>query len=290
MRRVFLPTTSDELWACLDAHPSARIFSGGTDLFVKLRREKPEASALVGLERIAALKDITEAGGEIRIGACATFAELLRHGLISNSLPVLHRALAVLGSPPIRAMGTIGGNICTASPAGDTLPPLYVLQASVETASATGVRLIPIKDFITGPGQTRLGVGEMVTAVRIQKPAGVNIQHYEKVGQRKSMACAVASFAALIRLAPSGIIQTARLAWGSVGPTVVTDESLENFLTGKKLSPETLSDAAKKVRCTVHPIDDIRASADYRRQISGNLLYRLLATTPAGNDAWKETR
>ncbi|MDD3249810.1 MAG: xanthine dehydrogenase family protein subunit M [Smithellaceae bacterium] len=289
MREVFLPATLAELWSLLDLHPRALLFAGGTDLFVKMRAGKTDAGALIGLERITSLKEIREEQNDILIGAGATHAELLRHRLISTHLLVLHRALAVLGSPPIRSMGTIGGNLCTASPAGDALPPLYVLRASVETASAAGTRLTPIKDFIAGPGQTRLGADEIVTAIRVQKPADFNIQHYEKVGQRKSMACAVASLAALIRLDPSGAVQTARLAWGSVGPTVVTDEGLDNFLVGQTLSRETLGAAAEKIRRAVSPIDDIRASADYRRQISGNLLYRLSASAPAGNDAWDET-
>ena len=196
--------------------------------------------------------------------------------MIKTHLPVLVQALRTLGAPPIRTMGTIGGNICTASPAGDTLPPLYVLRAVLEIGSLHSHRTLPIRDFIVGPGKTQLKAGEILMAVRVKKPQGFNLQHFEKVGQRKSMACAIASMAVLLKVTPSGIIEEGRLAWGSVGPTVVTDKGIEEFLIGKKISKKTLFDTAERLTSVVFPIDDIRASADYRRTVSGNLLLRLM--------------
>jgi len=276
MRQVYLPSSMQALWACLKDNPDAALFAGGTDLFVKMRAEKLDAPALVGLERIPDLQGINEDSNNIRIGATVTHAELLRHPAVKEHLPVLCRALSTLGSPPIRNMGTIGGNICTASPAGDTLPPLYVLQAWIETVSASDTRLMPIADFIRGPGKTRLKAGEIIAAVHVEKPAGVHLHHFEKVGQRKSMACAIASLAALLQLSSSQTIAKAHLAWGSVGPAVVTSRDIEDFLIGKKLTRETLAAAADMISRVVTPIDDIRASADYRRRVSGNLLLRLL--------------
>jgi CO/xanthine dehydrogenase FAD-binding subunit len=274
--QVYLPHTLVELWSYLDGESEAVIYAGGTDLFVKMRAGKAAAApALICLERLAELRDVRETAAGIRIGAAATHTELLRHPLIVSYLPVLAQALQMLGSPLIRNMGTIGGNICTASPAGDTLPPLYILQAEVELSARDTVRTLPIREFITGPGETQLQKGEILTGVVVKKPVGYNIHHFEKVGQRKSMACAVASMAALLRLSPSGVIEAARLAWGSVGPTVVT-AAVEDTLIGKKLSQETLAAAAGRIRQIVAPIDDVRASADYRRTVSGNLLLRLL--------------
>lgn len=275
MRQVHLPQTLADLWSLLNADSSALIFSGGTDLFVKMRADKVAATTLIGLERIAELRDIREEDGVIRIGACAAHENILRHPLIAAHLPVLIQALRTLGSPPIRTAGTIGGNICTASPAGDTLPPLYVLRAKVEIASQKGSRSMPISDFIVGPGQTRLAAGEIVAAVCVKKPVKFNVHHFEKVGQRKSMSCAIASMAALLGVTPSGVIEECRLAWGSVGSTVTTDTGIEDFLTGKILSQETLSAAARQVSRLVSPIDDVRATVDYRRTVSGNLLLRL---------------
>ena len=281
MTQVYLPRTLAELWSCLDGEPGALVYAGGTDLFVKMRAGKTgPAPALICLERLEELKEVRETTAGIRIGGAVTHAELLRHPLILTQLPVLTRALQTLGSPLIRNMGTIGGNICTASPAGDTLPPLYILQAEVELCRHDVVRILPIQEFIIGPGETQLQKGEILTGVVARKPTGYNLHHFEKVGQRKSMACAVASMAALLRMSPSGVIEAARLAWGSVGPTVVTTVAVEDTLTGEKLSQETLTAAAGRIRQLVSPLDDVRASADYRRTVSGNLLLRLLDTRP----------
>lgn len=280
MTQVYLPHTLAELWSYLDMEPEAVVYAGGTDLLVKMRAGKAAAvPALICLERLAELRDVRETAAGIRIGAAATHTELLRHPLILSCLPVLAQALQTLGSPPIRNMGTIGGNICTASPAGDTLPPLYILQAEVELYTRDIVRILPIREFITGPGETQLQKGEILTGVVVKKPVGYHIHHFEKVGQRKSMACAVASMAALLRLSPSGVIEAARLAWGSVGPTVVT-AAVEDTLIGEKLSQVTLAAAALRIRQIVAPINDVRASADYRRTVSGNLLLRLLDARP----------
>ena len=281
MTQVYLPRTKAELWSYLDGEPEAIVYAGGTDLLVKMRAGKAAAApALICLERLTELRDVQETADAIRIGAAVTHGELLRHPLISTHLPVLAQALQTLGSPLIRNMGTIGGNICTASPAGDTLPPLYTLHAEVELCRRSTIRILPIREFITGPGATQLLKGEILTGVVLKKPVEYNFHHFEKVGQRKSMACAVASMAALLKITPAGVIEAARLAWGSVGPTVVTAAAVEDALIGKKLSPEALAAAAERIRQIVMPIDDVRASANYRRTVSGNLLLRLLDARP----------
>ena len=308
---VVFPRGLPELFAAL-AEPGARILAGGTDLLVRLRAQ-PEAAAaatLVCLERIAALRGVREEssgtvgglfsnqagdpedataraagpaglGGTLhrvlRLGAACTHAELLAHPLIRARLPMLAQALAVLGSPPVRNMGTLGGNLCTASPAGDCLPPLLALGAEVELASASGVRRLALADFVLGPGRTALEPGEALMAVHVPVP-GVDVrQHFEKVGRREALAVAVVSLAALVRLGHGGKISEARLAWGSVGPTVWRCPEAEAALIGSKLSLSALSEAAAVVRARVQPIDDVRASADYRREVAGNLLLRLAA-------------
>jgi CO/xanthine dehydrogenase FAD-binding subunit len=279
MTQVYLPRTLTELWSTMDREPEALIYAGGTDLLVKMRAGKVAAApALICLERLAELRDIRETAVGIRFGAAVTHTELLRHPLILSRLPVLAQALRTLGSPLIRNMGTIGGNICTASPAGDSLPPLYILQAVLELRNRDAVRILQIREFIIGAGKTQLQKGEILTGITVKKPVGYNVHHFEKVGQRKSMACAIASMASLLQVSPAGVIEAARLAWGSVGPTVVTAAVVEEALIGEKLSRETLAAAAGKIRQIVQPIDDVRASAEYRRDISGNLLMRLLAT------------
>ena len=275
MRPVYIPLTLAELWKCFAENPQALLYAGGTDLLVNMRNGNIDPPALICLERLQELKGVEELPTGVRVGACTTLADLLGHSLMQKHFLVLIKALQVLGSPLIRQMGTIGGNICNASPAGDTLPPLYILQAQVELRTATAYRTLPISEFICGLRQTQLQPGEIVSAIIMKKSSAYNIQHFEKVGLRKSLACSIVSMAALMRLSPEGIIESARFAWGSIGPAVVTSTAVEELLIGKKITAATLETAAAVIRQTVSPIDDVRAEAAYRRDVCGNLLLRL---------------
>jgi CO/xanthine dehydrogenase FAD-binding subunit len=275
MRQVFLPNSLPECWDILEQEPQALVYAGGTDLLVQWRGGDIDARTLVCLERIGDLQGVREEGAHLWLGAGSTHADLLGDPLVQRHLPVLAKALKTLGSPLIRNMGTIGGNVCTASPAGDTLPPLYILDAELELQSRAGRREMPIGDFITGPGTTDLRRGEILTGVLVRKPEGCHIHHYEKIGQRRALACAIASMAAMIQISETGVMTAVRLAWGSVAPTVVASPDVEALLIGQPLSRITLERAAILVRKTVSPIDDVRASASYRREVAGNLLLRL---------------
>lgn len=283
---VLLPRTLKDVFAALEK-PGARVLAGGTDLLVRLRPGldgvgREEAQTLVGLERIEELRAVREEGGVgvgrvLRIGAMASHAALLEHALVRAKLPVLAQALAHLGSPPIRNMGTIGGNLCTASPAGDTLPPLTVLGAEVELASRKGSRRLPVAEFLRGPGKTALAPGEVLTAVRVPIPCAGHVQHFEKVGRRAALAVAVVSLAACIRIGRGGLVARASLAWGSVAPGIWRCPEAEAVLAGRRLTLTSLREAAAIVRREARPISDVRASADYRREVAGNLLLRLAA-------------
>lgn len=274
--KVFLPASLTELWQITGNHPESAIMAGGTDLLVRLRAEGRKIPKLVCLERIEELQTIEASGRSIRIGSAATLTSLLQNETISEHLPVLHRSIAELGSPLIRNMATMGGNICSASPAGDTLPALYVLKANLVLKKQTGERTIPIDRFFTGPGQTILARDEILHSILITVPEDFNIHHFEKVGQRKALAISIVSFAALLHI-EDGMVQKVRMSWGSVGPTIVHCREAEKALTGRTLSPENLEAAAHLARKAVIPISDIRADAHYRRQVAGNLLLRLAA-------------
>jgi len=275
MNQVLLPRSLNGLWVVMRDLPDAAVYAGGTDLLVKMRSGSIPAKDLICLERIAALKGVVDHGDRLVILACTTFTQLLDEPAITKDLPVLAHAIASIGSPLIRNMGTIGGNICTASPAGDTLAPLYALNAQVELASETEVRRLPISRFILGPGRTLLESGEILSAIHIEKPHPKTIQHFEKVGRRNALACALASLAAVLRVSDNGIVLAASLAWGSVGPTVVTCPEAADRLINQPLSLDRLAEAAAIVQKAVCPITDIRATADFRRAIAGNLLLRL---------------
>ena len=278
MREVYTPGTLEDLRGCFESAPDAVVYAGGTDVLVGIRKGLANPEVLICLDRIGELKGVEENGEEIRIGSCETHTALIENRLIRTHLPVLRQAIKGIGSPLVRNMGTIGGNICTASPAGDTLPPLYALQAEVELRSRESTRRMPIAEFITGPGVNRLQPAEIVAAVRVKIPKEYNLHHFEKVGLRNALACSVVSLAALLRVTPEGVVEKISLAWGSVGPTVVGCPRAEKAIAGGPLTMDRLAAAADIVRQAVSPISDIRAGADYRRMVAGNLLLRLART------------
>jgi xanthine dehydrogenase FAD-binding subunit len=273
--KVFLPRTLNELWNVLDAEPEAKVYAGGTDFLVGFHERAPQPASLVCIERISEIKGVSERGDWIWIGAATTHRMLLTDSAIREHAAVLALGVSVLASPPVRNMGTIGGNIVNASPAGDSLPPLYVLGAEVEIESRISTRRIPIQEFILGPGVVDLRRGEIVTGLRVRKASHFAVHHYEKVGRRKAQACSIVGMAALIRLSESKIVEEIRIAWGSVGPTVVTIPDVEHFLVGKPLGVESLSEAMPLVSGSVSPIDDVRATAEYRREVAARILLRL---------------
>jgi CO/xanthine dehydrogenase FAD-binding subunit len=278
MGKVYLPGSLQAVFDIVSGEPQAALYAGGTDLFVKSPPGKRDDRPLVCLERIGELKGIGDLGDEVRIGACTTHSELIASRLIGEYFPLLKRAAAHVGAPAIRNMGTVGGNICTASPAGDTLPPLYIYSAEVELRSGNRVRRLPLSSFIQGPGQTMLDKGEVLSAVYIGKGHGYTFCHFEKAGQRRAMAISVASFAFAAALSEDGSVDQARCAFGSVAPTVLTMEALDDCLTGRHIDERTLRQAAALVSEGVSPISDVRASKEYRRAVAGNLVMRLASS------------
>ena len=281
MPLIRMPEHLDELWSILEQEPKTGLYAGGTDLLVRLRKGICSHPSLTCLERIEALQGIREEGDAIVIGACTPFSHIIASDPVRSHVPLLKKGLEVLGSPHIRNMGTLGGNIATASPAGDSLPPLYALDADLEISSRGSSRNVPIREFIQGPGRIDLNEGEILSAIRMRKTKGFSIQHYEKVGQRQALSISVVSLGVMMNTDEQGVIQDVRLALGSVGPTVIRPHEAEEALRGRPLSLSSLKEAAGMIRDAVRPIDDIRATARYRRTVAGNLLLRLAGDRPA---------
>lgn len=247
-----------------------RPLAGGTDLFVRIRKGIENPPFLVYLGELPELQGIRlrEEGAEV--GAGVTHAELLRSPL-SARVPILRLAISALGAPAIREMGTLAGNLANASPAGDGLVPLYLLEATVRLAGPDGEREIPVEEFVLGPGKTALRPGEIIRSLWIPFPEGKPLPYFRKVGRRRALVIAVASLGALIWL-EGDVIGKARLALGSVAPTVLRPREVERTLVGLPLEPEALRPAAELLSRATRPISDLRASADYRRKVAGNLL------------------
>lgn len=274
MSRVLRPTRLEDLWSALQ-EPGATVLAGGTDLLVWRRAGRVDPPVMVSLEGLPELRRVELEGDTLVLGAMETHGALLRSPWVQEHLPALIQALRVLGSPLVRASATLGGNLCTASPGGDTLPPLWAYGAELDLRSATGNRRLALDSFIRGPGLTALEPGEILGAIRVPLPGRFQQQHFEKVGRRTALACAVASFAALVRREGDDRVAEIRLAWGAVAPTVLRCPEAEARLLGTRLRPEDLREAAALAQKAAAPLTDVRASAAHRTRLVGNLLMRL---------------
>ncbi len=258
--------------------PRAATLAGGTDLLVRMKQGVVTPSLLVNLKRIKGLDRIQrpKAGG-LSIGTLSTIAALERSALVAKRYPVLAQAAGFLGSPSIRQLATLGGNVGRSSPAADMVPSLVVLKASVIAEGASGKREIPLDTFFKGPGQNALAPAEIITAIVVPDAAPSSGAAYVRLGRREGMDCALVGVAASLTLDGAGSVAEARLAMASCGPVPLRARGAEAFLSGGGLAEERLREAARLAAGETSPISDMRACADYRREMVEVLAYRALA-------------
>ena len=279
-KRYFAPTSLDQAVECLK-DGDVTILAGGTDLTPQSQAGRLKIkNTLMNIRHIPQLSGITLEGKEIRIGALATITEIMTHPLVRQHLPVLVDACDHFASDQIRNAATLGGNICNASPAGDTLIPLLVLDASVELASMPETELyrhsMPLSTFFVGPGKTRRSLCELVTCVRIPLPGENHFARFHKLGTRPALDISTISIGIAGTL-KAGILSNVRVAFGAVAPTPVRAAQTEKALEGKRLDEATIEKAAEVARDEVKPIDDVRASAWYRKEMIHNVTKRILS-------------
>jgi len=267
----------------LAEEPRAAILAGGTDLMVHLRQTQrgKRPPAVVNLKRIPGLAAIEATADAIRFGALATLAALMEHPLVAAEYPVLPFTARFMGSPAIRHLATVGGNLCNASPAADLSPVLLVLDAVVGIAGTAGERRLPLGDFFRGPGETALAAGELLAWVEVpRKHAGWDVR-YERLDVRRAMDIAIVGVALALRR-DGAAVTDARLALGAVAPTPRRVPDAEAALVAGGLSPAAIDRVAELASAAARPIADVRATAEYRREMVGALVRRALARTLAG--------
>ena len=274
---VLLPTSVAEAVGLLADDPGRDVLAGGTDFMVEVNYGHRRPADVVSLRRVADLDAWSIDGDTVTLGATVTHATLVREPDLARAVPALAQAARTVGSPQIRATGTIGGNLVTGSPAGDLLPVLVAAQASVTLASAAGTRTMPVESFLTGPKQTALAPGELLVSVQV--PAATGPQEYLKVGVRNAMVIAVASVAVVVDPGARRV----GAALGSCGPVPIRCVEAETWVVdhvdwdaARIDDPRTYEAFGARCAEASRPIDDHRSTAAYRRHAVAVLARRAL--------------
>ena len=274
------PSTITEALALKRAEPAARFIAGGTDILVQMRKRRTPPAPLISLNNVVELRGVAIGDKIIRIGAATPLADLLQHDALCAELPALAMALATLASQQIRNVATAGGNLCNASPCADPAPALMVHDAKVELARDHSKREVPLPAFLVGPGRTTREPDELVSAIVVPRPSKGARSAFLRHG-RVAMDLSLASVAVLVEL-DGRLASRVRVCAGAVGPVPMRLVSTEALLQGRTLDAEAVRVAAEDAAHACAPINDLRASANYRRRLVRVLLERAL-TIALGN-------
>jgi CO/xanthine dehydrogenase FAD-binding subunit len=271
MTEYLRPRDLDEALAARAAHPDWMVLAGGTDLMVNANHAKVPAGIL-DLWRLSAMCFVRVADDAIAIGAGTTWHEVDRHPAIRERLAPLAAAAREIGALQIQARATLGGNVGTSSPVGDSLPVLLALDAELEVASVRGTRRVPYREWCTGYRTTELAPDELIVSARVPVPGPRTRTAWRKVGTRRAQSISKVMGAAAITL-DGDVVVDARVALGAIAERPVRIAAVEAAVRG--LSRAQAADAARAaMRTAIRPIDDIRSTADYRREVAENLVAR----------------
>lgn len=280
------PSTVEEALRLI-ADGDATILAGGTDLMLQTKPggRLPYRRKLVNIRRISELRGVSEKDGRMSIGALTTITDIDNNDLLNTVTPVLPQTANCFASSQIRNAGTVGGNICNASPAGDMIVPLLVLDAEVElsawTNGAVTTRLVSLDKFFTGPGRTIKQPNELLTRIVFARPDKKLFAGYIKSGPRPALEISTVS-AALSAIRDNGKLSRVRIALGAVGPMVLRAVKAEAYLEGKTVTAQVAAEAARLAAEDASPIDDVRATAWYRRHLIQVYIKRLLENDSQG--------
>lgn len=260
-----------------DSHEGLRIVAGGSDVIVQLRDGVFKAQKLLNILTLKELRFITRNGNTIHIGSLATYNDIVHSPLTRQYAWPLVGAARQIGAIQLQNTATLGGNLGNASPAGDSIPPLYALDATVVTRSKTGKREIPIEQFFVGYRKLALRSDELIEEVHFEGLDNSDRASYMKLGSREANAISIVDIAVVLRdETRDQTFKTVRVAIGAVAPTIRRARKCEEALTSTQLTPETLKKAASLVADDASPIDDIRGSAEYRKEAIVAIAYEAL--------------
>lgn len=275
--RYEAPGSVDDAVRLMQADPDARVLAGGTDLLVQCRAGVRRPTAFIDVKRIPELLDITIDEQGLRLGAATPAADICADEQLRQRWPGLAEAAALIGSMQIQGRGSVGGNLCNASPAADTPCPLIVNRAVCLIAGPKGRRTVEAEDFISSPGQNVLGSGEFLAGLLLPPPAPSAADAYLRLTPRSEMDIAVVGAAVSVTLDKAGICTAARVALAAVAPTPILVPEAAQALVGTSADAAALDRAAEAARAAARPIDDKRGTVAYRRQVAGVLTKRAAA-------------
>ena len=278
--RYIVATNLDEAIALIEESGGKKAFimAGGTDLLVRLRDGEIKPDCIIDLKGISGLTYVEyEDNRGLRIGALSSIADVEKNPKLLSGYAALAEAASSIGSIQIRNKGTIGGNLCNASPSADMAPPLIVMGATVRIVGKVGERIVNLEEFFLGPGGTVLRNGEILTEIEVPKPPPLSGAAYQKLGRRSGMDLAIAGVACLLVMDSESRCKRARIAMGAVAPTPLRAKEAEALMTGKKIGGELVAEVAKKAAEEAKPISDVRATANYRREVIEVLVKRAIS-------------
>jgi CO/xanthine dehydrogenase FAD-binding subunit len=266
------PASLADALALLEKDPGVwKPFAGGTDLMVLLEAGKLPHRNYINIWGLHELRGIDATETHVTLGALTTYTDVQLHPILRSEFPMLCQAASETGGLAIQNRGTLGGNIINASPAADSPPALLAYEAEIELVSSASARWVPYHGFHTGYKQMQLGADELLSRIRLPRNRADATHYYRKVGTRKAQAISKVCLAAIGRM-NNGQIEDTRIALGSVAPIVVRCAQTENALRGRKPDAETIALACDALVREISPIDDIRSTANYRLQVTKNLL------------------
>ena len=270
-RVLFCPTSIESATQFLAEHPQAKVIAGATDVGVQFNKGFAAPEIWLDLNRVKQLEQLSVNDGQVVAGARTTWSDL--ENLFQKVSPPFHQVISVFGSPQIRNVGTIGGNLINASPIADSIPFLMVCGAELELASVTETRIVNINDFYLGYKKLDLRPGELLTKILIPIPNSEEELRLYKVSRRRDMD--ISSFTAAIRIRRTvEEIESAAIALGAVGPVVLRLPKTEQFLIGKPFALDTMKSAGEIAVKEITPISDVRGGKDYRLQLAKNVLVK----------------
>lgn len=276
--QYFAPQKIEEALGILSKYgKEIKIIAGGTDLLIQYYDRLYEVNGWLDLKNISELKNIRINKNEMEIGAMVTHTQLEKSGDVQKYFPVLSKAAADIGSPQIRNRGTVGGNIVNASPAGDLLAPLIAYDARFRLLSTQGEKIVPAEEFFIGPKKTILEPAQLLTQIILPLPSERIYGCWIKIGKRKALIIATITLALVVEMAEDNkTVKDVRTCLGSVAPTPIEIKEIRKKMIGKDFNQLDFTELGQIVEDKISPIDDIRGTREYRKDVAKNIMINAL--------------